>query len=113
MTRFDKLLNQAKGKRSQPTETDADLQVIPEQEPEPVPEPQPSPPVSEPAPVEVVVLKPEEPLAKSKDPNYQRSTVYLPKEMHHRLKLAALQDGKEISGVIEELVKEWLEGRDV
>lgn len=51
-------------------------------------------------------------LAKSKDPTYQRSTIYLPKDLHQRLKLAALQDGSEISEVIETLVADWLESRD-
>ena len=51
-------------------------------------------------------------LAKSKDPNYQRSTVYLPKGLHQRLKMAALQDGREISDIVEEMVDEWIKLRD-
>lgn len=35
--------------------------------------------------------------AKSKDPNYLRTTVYLPRTLHQRVKLAALQEGMEIS----------------
>ncbi len=46
---------------------------------------------------------------KSKDPNYQRTTVYLPKALHKKLRAAAIADDREMSDVIEELVRQWLE----
>lgn len=48
-------------------------------------------------------------LSKSKDPDYQRTTVYLPKALHRKLRAAAIADDREMSDVIEELVQQWLE----
>ena len=48
-------------------------------------------------------------LSKSKDPSYQRTTIYLPKDLHRRLKVAAMASEQEISGIVESLVKEWLD----
>lgn len=117
MTRFDGLFDK-KRKSSQEDNSQ------PEQQDQAVILPEPERPVEAIAPshepvygestlnqqikVEAVVTP-----AKSKDPNYQRSTVYLPKNVHQRLKLAAIQDGKEISEVIEELVNGWLNQRNV
>ncbi|MBW4472607.1 MAG: ribbon-helix-helix domain-containing protein [Stenomitos rutilans HA7619-LM2] len=49
--------------------------------------------------------------SKSKDPNYQRTTIYLPKAMHRRLKAAAATEGKEMSAIMEELLELWLDSR--
>lgn len=49
--------------------------------------------------------------SKSKDPNYQRTTVYLPKVLHKKLRAAAIAEDREMSDVIEELVAKWLEGK--
>jgi hypothetical protein len=63
-------------------------------------------------------LKPGEPdlepaptaaLPKSKDPNFVRATVYLPKQMHRDLKSAAAQSGKEISELVEKSVAQYLQ----
>jgi len=63
-------------------------------------------------------LKPGEPdlepaptaaLPKSKDPNFVRATVYLPKQMHRDLKSAAVQSGKEISELVEKSVAQYLQ----
>jgi hypothetical protein len=63
-------------------------------------------------------LKPDEPdlepaptaaLPKSKDPNFVRATVYLPKQMHRDLKSAAAQSGKEISELVEKSVAQYLQ----
>jgi hypothetical protein len=63
-------------------------------------------------------LKPREPdlepaptvaLAKSKDPNFVRATVYLPKQMHRDLKSAAAQSGEEISELVEKSVAQYLQ----
>lgn len=50
--------------------------------------------------------------SKGKDPKYQRTTVYLEKDLHQRLKLAAIKDGREMSGIISDLLKEWLDSKD-
>ncbi|WP_339383684.1 ribbon-helix-helix domain-containing protein [Oculatella sp. LEGE 06141] len=49
--------------------------------------------------------------AKSQDPDYQRTTIYLPKVLHRKLKAATAEGGREISEVVEELVRAWLESR--
>jgi hypothetical protein len=63
-------------------------------------------------------LKPGEPdlepaptaaLPKSKDPNFVRATVYLPKQMHRDLKSAAAQSGEEISELVEKSVAQYLQ----
>jgi hypothetical protein len=65
-------------------------------------------------------LKPGEPdlepapapaLPKSKDPNFVRATVYLPKQMHRDLKSAAAQSGEEISELVEKSVAQYLQQR--
>ena len=50
-------------------------------------------------------------LSKSKDPDYQRTTVYLPKALHRKLRASAIADDREMSDVIEELVQQWLESK--
>jgi hypothetical protein len=50
--------------------------------------------------------------SKGKDPNYQRTTVYLEKNLHQRLKLAAIKEEREMSGIISDLLKEWLDSRE-
>ncbi|MCC3568790.1 MAG: hypothetical protein EAZ94_21905 [Oscillatoriales cyanobacterium] len=61
-------------------------------------------------------LKPGEPdlapapaLPKSKDPNFVRTTVYLPKQMHRDLKSATVQPGSEISELVEKSVAQYLQ----
>ena len=49
--------------------------------------------------------------SKSKDPTYQRTTIYLPKAMHRRLKAAAANEDKEMSAIVEELLEQWLNSR--
>ena len=49
--------------------------------------------------------------AKGKNPDYQRTTVYLPKDIHRELKMAALEDGEEMSDIIEQLISQWLRER--
>ena len=48
-------------------------------------------------------------LAKNKDPNYQRTTVYLPKALHRKLKAAAANSDREMSDIMQELIEQWLE----
>lgn len=47
--------------------------------------------------------------SKSTDPNYVRTTVYLPKKLHRKLKLAAAADERQMSDIMAELVEKWLE----
>ena len=47
-------------------------------------------------------------IAKSANPNYMRTTVYLPKKMHKKLKAIALEEEKEMSSIVEELIEAWL-----
>lgn len=42
--------------------------------------------------------------SKSKDPTYQRTTIYLPKAVHRKLKAAAANEDKEMSDIVTELV---------
>lgn len=53
--------------------------------------------------------------AKSANPDYTRTTVYLPKKMHKKLKAIALDEEREMSSIVEELIKNWLSerGKDV
>ncbi len=46
--------------------------------------------------------------SKSTDPNYIRTTVYLPKQLHKKMKAAALSQDRQMSDVIAELVEQWL-----
>ena len=46
--------------------------------------------------------------AKSVNPDYTRTTVYLPKKMHKKLKAIALDEEKEMSSIVEELIEGWL-----
>ena len=47
--------------------------------------------------------------SKSTDPDYVRTTVYLPKKLHRKLKLAAAVDERQMSDIMAELVEKWLE----
>lgn len=49
--------------------------------------------------------------AKGKDPNYQRTTIYIPKDIHREFKMAALEDGAEMSDIVEDLISQWLRER--
>jgi hypothetical protein len=49
--------------------------------------------------------------SKSTDPNYVRTTVYLPKRLHKQLKAAAADEEQEMSEILEGLVEQWLKER--
>lgn len=87
-SRFDNFINAARAPKLAPT-------------------PETLPP-TEAAPTEESLLK----KSKSSDPNYMRTTVYLPRQIHRRLKSAAADEEKEISKIVEELVTDWLTLRD-
>ena len=49
--------------------------------------------------------------AKSVNPDYTRTTVYLPKKTHKKLKAIAFDEEREMSSIVEELVDTWLNSR--
>jgi len=49
--------------------------------------------------------------SKSTDPDYVRTTVYLPKRLHKQLKVAAADEEREMSEILEGLVEQWLKKR--
>lgn len=51
------------------------------------------------------------PLSKSTDPDYIRTTVYLPKQLHKQLKATAANDEREMSEIAEEAIAQYLEER--
>jgi hypothetical protein len=57
-------------------------------------------------------LSPNTALSKSKDPNFVRTTVYLPKLLHRQLKSAAAQSGWEMSELVEKSVAQYLQQFD-
>jgi hypothetical protein len=48
-------------------------------------------------------------LSKNADPNYLRTTLYLHKDNHSRLKLTCIKQRLEMSEVVDFLVKQWLD----
>ena len=50
--------------------------------------------------------------AKSKNQDYTRTTFYLPKKTHQRLKIAAINEGEEMSEIVTRLIEDWLEQSD-
>jgi len=50
--------------------------------------------------------------SKSTDPDYVRTTVYLPKQLHRKLKAAAADEDREMSSILEQLLTQWLEERN-
>lgn len=49
--------------------------------------------------------------AKGNNPEYMSTTFYLPKQLHRQLKMAAVDEGKEMSDIVAELVDRWLKSR--
>jgi hypothetical protein len=46
--------------------------------------------------------------AKSQNPSFIKLTAYVPRELHRAVKVRLVEQGREISGLVEELVAEWL-----
>jgi hypothetical protein len=46
--------------------------------------------------------------AKSADPSYTKFTIYVRKTTHRAAKVRAVQEGRELSEVVEELVSRWV-----
>ena len=51
--------------------------------------------------------------AKSANPDYTRTTIYLPKKMHKKLKAIAVEEEREMSAIVEDLLQSWMESRTV
>jgi transcriptional regulator GlxA family with amidase domain len=49
--------------------------------------------------------------SKSKNPTFQRTTVYLPKDLHKRFKVTAMNEDKEMSDIMIGLIEQWLNSR--
>ena len=60
---------------------------------------------------EATKRKARKPTAKSKDPNYIQTSVYLPKSLHLHLRVAAMQEGRDVSVLLAELAEQWLQSR--
>ena len=101
MTRFDKLFQTVK---TQPQELEPELEESPVV----------ANAIAEPETKQIAATlkaepkKSSEPLAKSKDPNYVRTTIYISKDIHRHLKIATMDGEDDMSDVIESLVKSWL-----
>ncbi len=57
------------------------------------------------------VPQPNKKIAKGQNPDYTRTTIYLPKSLHRQLKAAALEEEREMSEIVTELVEQWLKER--
>lgn len=47
--------------------------------------------------------------SKSSNQSYIRTTFYLPRDLHKQLKMVAAQKDRDMSGIIEELLNDWLQ----
>lgn len=46
--------------------------------------------------------------SKSTDPDYTRTTIYLPKQLHRQLKAVAVAQERQMSDIMTELIEHWL-----
>jgi len=51
--------------------------------------------------------------AKSKNDEYIRTTLYLPRKTHQRLKMASISEQQDMSEIVTRLLEEWLEHSDI
>jgi hypothetical protein len=49
--------------------------------------------------------------SKSKNPAFQRTTVYLPRGLHKKFKVTAMNEEKEMSDIMIELIEQWLNSK--
>lgn len=45
--------------------------------------------------------------SKSTNPDYTRTTIYLPKQLHRQLKAAAASQDRQMSDIVTELIEQW------
>lgn len=48
-------------------------------------------------------------MSKSKDPDFQRTTIYMPRTLHRRFKAAVAIRDEDMSDIVTLLVEQWLE----
>ena len=53
--------------------------------------------------------KSKKPMPKSKDPNYSQIGIYLPNEIHKKMKIGAAMTGLEMSEIAAQGIQMWLE----
>jgi hypothetical protein len=75
---------------------------------EPVPEPKAEADPAPPPTSAVVVPKMGRPAGKKTNPEYTQVTVYLRKEVHRQAKKILIDDGREFSELVDELVSKWV-----
>jgi len=51
--------------------------------------------------------------AKSKNDEYIRTTLYLPRKAHQRLKMASISQQEDMSEIVTRLLEDWLEHSDI
>ena len=49
---------------------------------------------------------------KSTDPDYVRTTFYLPKAVHRKLKSVAVSQERQMSDIVTELLEQWLSAEE-
>jgi len=49
------------------------------------------------------------PPAKHSSPDYTQMTVYVPKSVRNEVKMRLFQEGRELSALVEKLLKTWLD----
>ncbi len=49
--------------------------------------------------------------SKSKNPAFQRTTVYLPKDLHKKFKVTAMNEETEMSDIMIALIEQWLNSK--
>ena len=89
-TRFSGLINRT----TVPPDSEAEFKT----EPESAPSPPPSP----------TTPKMGRPAGKKTNPEYTQVTVYLRKDIHRRAKKILIDDGREFSELVDELVSNWV-----
>ncbi|MGV3520496.1 hypothetical protein [Luteitalea sp.] len=61
------------------------------------------------APAPAAQPTPRKRIGRAKHPDYQQVSVYLPKSLHHRLRIAAAEQDRELTDCIEEGLAQWVE----
>lgn len=106
-SKFAGILNQAKGRETEPVEAPPvkDVPIAPP----------PAPPADTPT-----LRRPGRPKGKRSNDGFEQVTAYIPLELHHKIKLALLQEQagrkrgekrREFSELVAELLAEWLTRR--
>ena len=68
-----------------------------------------SEPLGSQAPESLGIQTPKRLAAKSQDPAFVKLTAYVPKHLHRAAKARLVEQGREMSDLVEELVSDWLQ----